>query len=194
MRTVLQRWLWLVIVSGAGTVFAAEPEHGLPQYAVEIARPLRLHHQFDGRELDRGGGVDHLCPGRNAGHETCSRRSAESPGMARRGSVRFSGKHHRPAPGQADVLVSCHDFHFHSVRQLGGPHSRGRHDRVGTSDPPRFRGRSTALPRGECRSQPDARHGPRFLRLLDHLGAAGSGPGWIPQRSYLHPRARAPGS
>jgi F-type H+-transporting ATPase subunit a len=38
MRTALQRWLWLVIVSGAGTVFAAEPEHGLPQYAVRIDR------------------------------------------------------------------------------------------------------------------------------------------------------------
>jgi F-type H+-transporting ATPase subunit a len=38
MRTALQRWLWLVIVSGAGTVFAAEPEHGLPQYAVKIDR------------------------------------------------------------------------------------------------------------------------------------------------------------
>ena len=36
MRTVLQRWLWLVIMSGAGTVFAAEPEQGLPQYAVKI--------------------------------------------------------------------------------------------------------------------------------------------------------------
>ncbi len=38
MKTVLQRWLWLVIVSGAGTVFAAEPEQGLPQYAVKIDR------------------------------------------------------------------------------------------------------------------------------------------------------------
>jgi F-type H+-transporting ATPase subunit a len=38
MRTALQRWLWLVIVSGAGTVFAAEPEQGLPQYAVKIDR------------------------------------------------------------------------------------------------------------------------------------------------------------
>ena len=38
MRTSLQRWLWLVIVSGAGTVFAAEPEQGLPQYAVKIDR------------------------------------------------------------------------------------------------------------------------------------------------------------
>ncbi len=38
MRTALQRWLWLVILSGAGTVFAAEPEQGLPQYAVKIDR------------------------------------------------------------------------------------------------------------------------------------------------------------
>jgi len=38
MRTALQRWLWLVIVSGAGTVFAADPEQGLPQYAVKIDR------------------------------------------------------------------------------------------------------------------------------------------------------------
>ncbi len=38
MRTALQRWLWLVILSSAGTVFAAEPEQGLPQYAVKIDR------------------------------------------------------------------------------------------------------------------------------------------------------------
>jgi F-type H+-transporting ATPase subunit a len=36
VRTVLQRWLWLVSVLPACTVFAAEPEHGLPQYAVKI--------------------------------------------------------------------------------------------------------------------------------------------------------------
>ena len=38
MRTALQRWLWLVIVLPACTVFAAEPEQGLPQYAVKIDR------------------------------------------------------------------------------------------------------------------------------------------------------------
>ena len=38
MRTSLQRWLWLVIVLPACTVFAAEPEQGLPQYAVKIDR------------------------------------------------------------------------------------------------------------------------------------------------------------
>jgi F-type H+-transporting ATPase subunit a len=36
MRAALQRWLWLVIVLPAGTVFAAEPQHGLPQSAVRI--------------------------------------------------------------------------------------------------------------------------------------------------------------
>ena len=36
MRAALQRWLWLLIVLPAGTVFAAEPEHGLPQSAVRI--------------------------------------------------------------------------------------------------------------------------------------------------------------
>lgn len=36
MRAALQRWLWLVIVLPAGTVFATEPEHGLPQSAVRI--------------------------------------------------------------------------------------------------------------------------------------------------------------
>jgi len=46
---------------------------------------------------------------------------------------------------QAHVLVSCHGFHFCSFRQLGGSHSRGRHDRVGTSDPPRVRRRSTPV-------------------------------------------------
>jgi F-type H+-transporting ATPase subunit a len=38
MRTTLQRWLWLVIVLPASTVFAAEPGQGLPQYAVKIDR------------------------------------------------------------------------------------------------------------------------------------------------------------
>jgi len=36
MRTTLQRCLWLAILSPAGAVFAAEPEHGLPQSAVRI--------------------------------------------------------------------------------------------------------------------------------------------------------------
>ena len=36
MRAALQRRLWLVIFLRAGTVFAAEPEHGLPQSAVRI--------------------------------------------------------------------------------------------------------------------------------------------------------------
>jgi F-type H+-transporting ATPase subunit a len=36
MKAELQRWLWLVTVLPAGTVFAAEPEHGLPQNAVKI--------------------------------------------------------------------------------------------------------------------------------------------------------------
>ena len=38
MRTSLQRCLWLVTVLPAGVLFAAEPEHGLPQYAVKIDR------------------------------------------------------------------------------------------------------------------------------------------------------------
>jgi len=40
MRTALQRWLCLVMVWPAGTVFAAEAEHGLSQKAGEIARPF----------------------------------------------------------------------------------------------------------------------------------------------------------
>ena len=38
MRTALQRWLWLAVLLPACTVFAAEPERGLPQYAVKIDR------------------------------------------------------------------------------------------------------------------------------------------------------------
>jgi hypothetical protein len=38
MRTALQRWLCLVMVLPAGTVFAAEAEHGLSQSAVKIDR------------------------------------------------------------------------------------------------------------------------------------------------------------
>ena len=37
------------------------------------------------------------------------------------------------------------------------------------------------VPRGQCRSQPDARHGPGLLRLLDRLGASGSWSGRISQ-------------
>jgi F-type H+-transporting ATPase subunit a len=36
MGAALHRWLWLVMVLPAGTVFATEPEHGLPQSAVKI--------------------------------------------------------------------------------------------------------------------------------------------------------------
>jgi len=36
MKAALQRWLWLVMVWPAGSVFAAETEHGLPQSAVKI--------------------------------------------------------------------------------------------------------------------------------------------------------------
>ena len=36
MKAAFQRWLWLVSVLPAGTVFGAEPEHGLPQNAVKI--------------------------------------------------------------------------------------------------------------------------------------------------------------
>ena len=38
MRSSLKRWLWMVILLPACTVFAAEPEQGLPQYAVKIDR------------------------------------------------------------------------------------------------------------------------------------------------------------
>jgi F-type H+-transporting ATPase subunit a len=40
MRTALQRWLCWVMVLPAGTVFAAEAEHGLSQKAEEVARPF----------------------------------------------------------------------------------------------------------------------------------------------------------
>jgi F-type H+-transporting ATPase subunit a len=36
MKSALERWLWLVMLSPAGTVFATEPEHGLTQSAVKI--------------------------------------------------------------------------------------------------------------------------------------------------------------
>ena len=36
MRAALQRWFWLAMLSPAGAVFAAEPEHGLRQSAVRI--------------------------------------------------------------------------------------------------------------------------------------------------------------
>jgi F-type H+-transporting ATPase subunit a len=36
MKGALQRWLWLVVILPAGTVFAAETGHGLPQSAIKI--------------------------------------------------------------------------------------------------------------------------------------------------------------
>src|SRR4029077_2216457 len=36
MKSAFERWLWLVMLSPAGAVFATEPEHGLPQSAVKI--------------------------------------------------------------------------------------------------------------------------------------------------------------
>jgi len=48
MRAALQRWLWLVIVLPAGTVFAAEPEHGLPQIItsyLSLRRILQIYQQ-----------------------------------------------------------------------------------------------------------------------------------------------------
>ena len=154
----------------------------LPQYAVEIARPF-------GFPITNSMVVSWIVAvGLIIFAQVATRDMKQVPGGAQNflewlveGLYNFLEKHHRPAPGQADVLVFCHGFHFHSFRQLGGPHSRGRHDRVGTSDRPRFRRRSTLVSRGECRSQHDTRHGPRFLRLLDCLGVAGSGSGWIPQ-------------
>ena len=57
---------------------------------VEVCPPLRLpDHEFDGRELDRGGGVDRFFAHRDTRHEACSERCPESPGMARRWSVRL---------------------------------------------------------------------------------------------------------
>ena len=62
---------------------AETAEHHLSQKAVEIARPF-------GFPITNSmvvtwivaAGPDHFCPGRYAGHEACSRRSAEFLGMA----------------------------------------------------------------------------------------------------------------
>ncbi len=84
-------------------------------------------------------------------------------------------------------------FIFILSGKLVRPDSRGRHDRVGTSDLARFRDRSTAVSRGECRSEPDVRHGLVFLRLLDRLGACGKSARSDFSKSCSRPRARRPG-
>ena len=104
------------ICRGAGTGSAAVRRQNRPMG--------ELHYQFDGRQLDCRHRLDHLRQSRDARHEGNSRRSAEPPGMAGRGSVQLPGKHHWLASGQANLLVSGDDFHFHSVGKLARPHSR----------------------------------------------------------------------
>ncbi len=82
MRIPLHRWLWFVSVLPVGTVFAAEPEHDLPQYAVKIdslGSFITNSMVVSWIVADR---LDHLCQGRDAGHEGSSRRSSEPLGMA----------------------------------------------------------------------------------------------------------------
>src|SRR5215469_12638622 len=140
------------------------------------------NNQFHGGYLDRGFGPDHLCLGCDAGHEGSSGRSSELPGMARRRSVQLSGGNHWATFGQANLLVLCDHFHFHSVGELVWFDSRGGYDRLGASNPKRFRYRRSLVSRRECRSESDAGYGAHFFRLLDRLGIARGGPSWIPQR------------
>ena len=116
-----------------GTVFGAEPGHGLSQNAVKI--------EHWGGFITNSMVVSWvvaiiliICQSRDAEHEGYSRRGSEPPGMAGRKSVRLFGENHWAAPGQADVLVSGDDLHFHFVGKLVWPHSRSWHDWVGTAD------------------------------------------------------------
>ena len=164
---------------------ASTEEHALPQKAVEIARPF-------GFPITNSMVVSWIVAvGLIIFARVATRDMKGVPGGAQNflewlvgGLYDFLESIIGPHLVKRTFWFLCHSFHFHSFGQLGRPHSRGRHDRVGTSDPQRFRGRSTVVPRGQRRSQPDARYGARLLRLLDCLGAAGSGPGRISKELF----------
>ena len=156
----------------------AEPEeHGLPQEAVEIARPF-------GFPITNSMVVTWIAAlGLIVFAQVATRNMKHVPGGAQNllewlveGLYDFLEGIIGPHLVKRTFWFFATIFIFILVRQLGRPHSRGRHDRVGTPDRPRFRDRPTVVPRGQRRSQPDAGHGPGLLRLLDRLGAAGSGP------------------
>ena len=131
-------------------------------------------HELDDRHLDRGGGSHRLRAACDPEDDAGAGGRTELPGMARRESLRAARKHHRPAPGRADVLVLRDHLHFHSRHQLGRPPARRRHDRVGPPDRRGLHDRSAAVSWRQRRPQHDARDGADVLRALDCLGAAGS--------------------
>ena len=112
---------------------AAKEEHGLPQAAVPVLNKL-------GRLPITNSMVVSwiVAVGLIVFAQVATRKMQRVPAGAQNfwewlveSLYEFPRGHHWPAPGEADVLVLCHDLHLHSCRQLGGPHPRGRHHRVG---------------------------------------------------------------
>ena len=163
--------------ASASVVFAlSEPvEHGLPQKAVEIARPF-------GFPITNSMVVTWIVAvGLIVFAQIATRRMTQVPGGAQNFLEWLVESLYSllesiigRAPGRADVLVLRHDLHLHPRRQLGRAASRRRHHRLGPPDGRRLRRRAAALPRRQRRSQPDAGDGAGVLRLLDRVGAAGS--------------------
>jgi len=128
----------------------AEPaDHGLPQKAVEIARPF-------GFPITNSMVVSWIvAAGLIVFARVATRNMKRVPGGAQNllewlveGLYAFLqniiGRH----LVKRTFLVFCHGVHLHSCRQLGGPHSGRQHDRMGhptadgfVVDQPLFRGR-----------------------------------------------------
>ena len=150
-------------------------------------------HELHGRHLDRGGGSHRLRTACDAEDDAGAGGRTELSGVDRRESLRAARKHHRPAPGRADVLVLRDDLHLHSRHQLGRPRARRRHHRVGPPDRRGLQDRSAALSRRQRRPQHDARDGADVLRALDLSGRCRKSAfaGW--PRSSLRPRGKRRG-
>ena len=169
-------------------------EHGLPQKAVEIARPF-------GFPITNSMVVTWIVAiGLIVFAQVATRRMTQVPG----GAQNFLEWLIESLYNLLESIIGAHlverTFWFFAtififilaanwvglvpgVGTIGWGHqTRGRlHDRA------------AALPRGQRRSQPDAGDGARLLRVLDRLGAAGSRACAASPRSCSRPRARRPG-
>ena len=139
---------------------------------------LRLpDHQFHGGYVDRRARPHRVCSGGHPEDDPGAQRRTEPVRMAGGEPLRAAREHHGPHLVQRTFWFFATHLHLHPRRQLGRPHSRRRHHRVGTSDVARLRDRSAVLPRRQRRPQHDAGDGAGVLRLLDRVGASGNRPG-----------------
>ena len=148
MRIVITKCLLLVAVLtllGAGAAFAASPpqeEHGLPQQAVEIARPF-------GFPITNSMVVTWIVAvGLIVFARVATRDMKHVPGGAQNFLEWLVGGLYDFLEGIIGPHLVKRTFWFFATififilsANWVGPHSRGRHHRVGTSDRPRFRDR-----------------------------------------------------